>query len=459
MKFSMDRLSRTGPRLARAVAYLVILCAPCVFAQTPGPNNAGASKATDGDEPLSVKLYSEASQYVKRKFDEFAATNVPYDKQLDERTRREQKELALKNAARLAAALRPTHPLDAYYLGMLYALAEKPEEASAAMRRLLDEAGTRVPAETLDDARAVLIQQLLKLGRDAEAEKVLADYASAPTQKPLVRYRYETSLAGHYREAKRFDLAAPHARAAYHAVLAAAPGWKPTDLRMRDQMLYGSASVAADTLSRAGRREESVALARDLQRLAFGLPSARLYAQATEMFDDFDAPREAPTGVGASAAPELLVNEWIEQQPTSLASLRGQVVLLDFWATWCGPCRVQMPRLAALQRRYGRRGLVVLGLTTYQGRGDGREMSPAEELVFLRQFKRRVGAAYGFAVTDTDVNEENYGVASFPTTVLLDRRGRVRHISVGAAQGSEAALEAAIKKLLDEGPKEVSSDK
>ncbi len=456
MKFSMDRLSRTGPRLARA-ALLVILCAPSVLAQTQGANGAGA--ATDGEEPPAARLYVEASQYVKRKFDEFRATNVPYDKQLDERTRREQRDLALRNATRLAA-LPPAHPLDTYYLGMLYALAEKPEEASAAMRRLLSEAGTRVPAETLDDARAVLIQQLLKAGRAAEAEKVLADYTNAPAQKPLLRYRYETSLATHYRDAKRFDLAAPRAREAYRAVLAAAPSWKPTDLRMRDSLLYGSASVAADTLARAGRREESVALVRDLQRLAFSLPSARLYAQATEMFDDYDAPREAPAAPpSASSAPELLVNQWIEQQPTSLAGLRGQVVLLDFWATWCGPCRVQMPRLAALQRKYGRRGLVVLGLTTYQGRGDGREMSPAEELVFLRQFKRRVGAAYGFAVTDTDVNEENYGVASFPTTVLLDRRGRVRLISVGAAQGGEAALEAAIRRLLDEGANEVTSDK
>ena len=464
----MTTLSDHGPRRVYALtaaALLLLLCASALSggAQTQGAGEVRVAEGSGGGEPLIVKLYTEASQYVKRKFDELAKTGVPYDKELDQRIRQEQRDLALKYAAQFASG-EPLRGLDLYYLGMLYNIAEKSEDAAATMRRLLGGEGRGVAAETLDDARAVLIQNLLKLERAEEAERVLAEYVAGGAPKALVRYRYETALANHYRAAKKFERAAAHARESYRAAVAVAEA-RAAEPRRRDSLLHGAAAVAADSLARAGRRAEAVALLRDLQSFAMRLPSARLYMNAAGLLEDYDAPHEGPatTAVGpgtpAATAPEITVNEWIEQKPTSLASLRGRVVLLDFWATWCGPCRVTIPRLSALQRKYGRRGFVVLGMTTYQGRGDGRQMSPPEELGFLRQFKRRVGATYGFAVADTDSNEENYGVSSFPTHVLLDRRGRVRLIGVGASDGEAALLEATVRKLLDEETMKVTGEK
>ena len=87
--------------------------------------------------------------------------------------------------------------------------------------------------------------------------------------------------------------------------------------------------------------------------------------------------------------PELVAKEWIEQQPVKLEDLRGKVVMLDFWAPWCGPCRYTLPNFSRWQNTYKNKGLVILGVTKYYGHGDGRKLTLAEELVYLREFRKR----------------------------------------------------------------------
>ena len=464
--------SRTLPAPVAAVALLfplLFLCAaapPHASAQderqggAPSGSPAKPSAANAAAESEAARLYAEASQYKNKKFEEFIKNNVPYNKELEEKTLREQRELALRHADRLAAGAAPARGLDLYYLGMLYVLGERHDAAFDALKRLLGPDGAGLSAQTLDDARATVIQQALKLKRADEAARVAADYARTEQPKPLARYRYETMLTAHYREARDFARAAPHAREAYGAALLLA-GERSVEPGRRDTLLFGASKALADTLARAGRQAEAVQMLRELRAVAVALPSARLYLNAVGMLEDYgDAQAGAappPTVAAGSAAsavrpasPEIVVDDWIEQAPVSLAALRGRVVLLDFWATWCAPCRETIPRLSAMQRKYGARGLTVLGLTTYQGKGDGRPMTPPQELAFLRQYKKRLGASYGFAITAAEANEENYGVNSFPTAVLLDRRGRVRLISVGASNEEARLLEATVRKLLDE---------
>jgi thiol-disulfide isomerase/thioredoxin len=464
---------------ARSAA-ATLLFALLLFFNAAAPPRANAqderpSSAAPATEPAAAaaavseaaRLYAEASQYKNRKFEEFIKTGVPYNKELEERTLREQRELALRHADRLAGASAGARGLDLYYLGMLYVLGERPAAAFDALKRLLGPEGAGAPAQTLDDARDVFIQQALKLKRAGEAERVAAEYARTAQPSPLARYRYATMLTAHYREARDFARAAPHAREAYNAVLLLAAE-KTVDPGRRDKLLLGASKALADTLAQAGRQAEAVQMLRELRAVAHALPSARLYLDAEGMLEDYggakasDATESAAAAGGAASAiaaggaasavrpasPEIVVDDWIGQTPVSLAALRGRVVLLDFWATWCGPCRETIPRLSAMQRKYGARGLTVLGLTTYQGKGDGLPMTPPQELAFLRQYKKRIGASYGFAVAAAETNEDNYGVNSFPTAVLIDRRGRVRLISVGA--GEERLLEATVRKLLDE---------
>ena len=146
------------------------------------------------------------------------------------------------------------------------------------------------------------------------------------------------------------------------------------------------------------------------------------------------------------------MTEWIDQKPTKLSELRGQVVLLDFWAPWCGPCRVTFPRLQKWHESYKAKGLVILGVTNFFGRAEGKDLTKPQELDYLRSFKKTFRLPYGFAVADSEENDRNYAVASIPTTFLIDRRGVVRFISTGSGDEENLALSRMIRKLIDEPP-------
>ena len=93
---------------------------------------------------------------------------------------------------------------------------------------------------------------------------------------------------------------------------------------------------------------------------------------------------------------------------------------------------------------------MILGVTKYYGHGGGKQLNEAEELVYLRDFRTRNKLPYGFVVEDGDKNEFNYGVFSIPTSYLIDRKGVVRYISLGASEDEIARLGELIKKLIEE---------
>jgi thiol-disulfide isomerase/thioredoxin len=123
--------------------------------------------------------------------------------------------------------------------------------------------------------------------------------------------------------------------------------------------------------------------------------------------------------------------------PASMAALHGHVVVLDFWATWCGPCRVVMPKLSALQQRYGAQGLRVVGLST-------------EDADDVAAFAQRMAVAYPIAVDTQSETTRDYGVSSLPTLIVVDKRGVVRDVSVGYDPGEDAQLDAKLRALLAE---------
>lgn len=123
--------------------------------------------------------------------------------------------------------------------------------------------------------------------------------------------------------------------------------------------------------------------------------------------------------------------------PASIGDLRGHVVLLDFWATWCGPCRVVVPKLGALQARYGAQGLSVLGVST----------EDAQEVAL---FAQRMSVRYGVAIDKHAETTRLYGVMSLPTLVVIDKRGIVRDVSIGYDAGEDVRLETTVRVLLAE---------
>jgi thiol-disulfide isomerase/thioredoxin len=140
--------------------------------------------------------------------------------------------------------------------------------------------------------------------------------------------------------------------------------------------------------------------------------------------------------VGAPA-PAWIGVEPIGDAPRSLSAVRGKVVLLDFWATWCGPCRVLAPRLSAMQARYGAQGLRVVGVTTEE---------PEEAATFAQQ----IGMRYALATDPRGETTREYGVSALPTLFVIDKRGVVRDVAIGYSPEREAQIEALVQRLLAE---------
>jgi thiol-disulfide isomerase/thioredoxin len=123
--------------------------------------------------------------------------------------------------------------------------------------------------------------------------------------------------------------------------------------------------------------------------------------------------------------------------PPSIAALRGRVVLVDFWATWCGPCREIAPVLSAWQGRYGAEGLSVVGITT----------DPVEAAA---RYKEQLNLRYAMASDPHGTTTAGYGVSGLPTLFIVDKRGVVRDVAVGVDADQDARVEALIRSLLAE---------
>jgi len=150
----------------------------------------------------------------------------------------------------------------------------------------------------------------------------------------------------------------------------------------------------------------------------------------------------APSSGTETPPPEATVPAGFSLMDASafnVANYKGQVLLLDFWATWCGPCKMEIPHLIELQKQYGDQGLRVIGITL--------DDNPDRD---VPKYAAEVGMNYP-NVRGNDKLKAEYGVVGIPTLVLYDREGNKVMSRAGYTEKKE--LEAKILPLLNPPPK------
>jgi peroxiredoxin len=141
-----------------------------------------------------------------------------------------------------------------------------------------------------------------------------------------------------------------------------------------------------------------------------------------------------PAQADRNSAPSFAVRAF-DGKVTKLAELRGRPVVIDFWATWCRPCRASMPHLNAMHDRYRSRGLAVIGLSVDDG-----------DAQYVREFGDKLGIRFKLALADEKVLADYGPIRSIPTTFFINRSGQIVRRVVGYID--EETLDSYVQEIL-----------
>ncbi len=442
--------------------------------------NGEASAAAE----VSVKeLFTEANGYVRARVDEFEAKKIRFSEKLLSSAQLEQRQLAAKYAAS-AGQRKNLAGEDFYYLGMLHWIAENMDGTVKGLESYI--AFPDAATDRRQTARSISIVALAKQKKLTAAESLLSDYRKAEPTKLTEIVRMSSELAKAYQTQKDFERMAPHAQAAYEASKGLL---KEASSRARglDEIL-DAGMLVYEAFRDGGEQKRADDALDDMRVTAASVQSPSFYYYAVDqkikyMIETGRKPealefytasmalagkemtvKSAADNVVSrlkkrdrhykllwEAAPEMpAIDQWFPGSPRTFADLKGKVVLIDFWATWCGPCFEAFPHLIEWQQEFGADGFEILGVTRYYGKNGGMPAERPAELEALKEFRQKQKLPYDFVVAGDQRIQLLYGGTNLPTAVLVDRKGVIRYIESGTSPSRMNQMREMIVKLIAE---------
>lgn len=447
---------------------------------TVPPLSEGSNIRSD----LSAKdMFDEANAYSRIKFAEFEQKKIPVSESLRLQTEREKRQLAAKYAAMLNARSELTAE-DLYYLGLLHWIAENLEFTAETFERYLRSAG-REP-EKSQRGRSLIVVANAKSKRLDRAVSVLNDYQRSTPIKLTEVARMHSEIAKSYLAERKYEDAGPYAEQAYRAAkaLITEPAARSrgldelldagmlvfeayreqSNIKQADAVLLDMRMIAATIGSptfyfyaadkliiyqiESGRKP--VALETYLSTLIDAGRSFQTKGQQNDVLQRLKKREKHYKMLGDPAFELLNIDKWFPGEARTLASMRGKVVLLDFWATWCAPCYDAFPHLSEWHRDFADQGFVVLGVTRYYGRADGSSVDNQTEIEFLKRFRVKHDLPYDFVVAKDQQAQLQYAATALPTAVLIDRKGIIRYVETGSSSSRLDEMRQMVVKLLAE---------